>query len=833
MPKWSLYLLAAAAAALVSCTGQDDAPGSAPDASIPSACVDADGDGFGLGCGPGLDCDDADPLSTNECRSCAEHDTGCACDGSVAEETCYLDPVDVGGRPICHEGTRFCRDAAWTACTLLTPFELPGGGSSGGTSAALITGPVPCNPCNPSCYSTTDTPGPGDIGTNGIGVIYEPLPGGITLPGSVVMIGLVDTDGDGVPDAYDSQPMNPAVTGFAGGFFRVLPLGATAIDPLTLSIRIRTADIYILMDTTGSMAGEIANLRTAIATTVIPQVLVQIPDAWFGVGDLQEYPVDPYGYASNFPYLHRQDLTGSVAAAQAAVNALSNNGNITWPESSTQALYAMATGSGLGPYYPARTTCPAGRWGYPCFRDGTVPIVVLLTDAGYMNGPTNRDDYDPREFARYALPGPTAAAGNEVQASARAMGDLTTQSASFSGATCAMASDYSGSCGSGSGGDAVYSFTLTRRTYVVLDTEGSGYDTTLSLRNSAFAQLTCDDDSGSGSLSRIGTYLNAGAYFVIVDGWSNRCGSYRLNVAASYAPPTYAETIAALNARDIRVIVVESSEGYDRARADGDLLCTATGTVDPGGVPLRYSIAGDGTGLGATVVTAIRDLANYNRLDVTARANDNVATGGFDERTFVDSIVAVSYPAGRCTGITGGVRFNQCLPGTTLNFQVNFRGVVVATAVAQRFDFTIDVLGDGTNILSTVPVTIIVPPMAPSYPVSGAYFRDYDATASCTGTEVPRWRNLSWTATYPAGTSIVWTMRTAATAAALATATPVSFTTPAATSPQNVGNLLLAGGVPATLPHLRLTATLNANATRTSAPILSAFNVLFDCVPGE
>lgn len=1125
-------------AALGGCLSVEKPPAAAGwvDGGFGAICVDRDGDGFGVGCGAGVDCDDGDAASTNECRGCAEDDTGCACDGEVVEEECYLDPVDVGGRPICHEGTRYCRDGAWTACLQLTPFALPGNGS-GATTAALVTGPVPCNPCNPSCYSTTDTPGPGDVATSGSGVIYTPTPGGITLPGTVTMAGLVDTDGDGVPDTYDLDPADPVVTGFPDGYFHVLPLGATALDPLRLSVRIRTADVYILMDTTGSMSGEIANLRSSISGTIIPQIRVAIPDAWFGVGDLQEYPVDPYGYSSNFPYRNRQDITDSVLAAQAAVNTLTTNGNITWPESSTQALYSMATGLGLGPYYPARAGCPAGTWGYPCFRDGTVPIVVLLTDAGYMNGPTNRDDYDLLDFGTYPdfpLPTPISAAlgtvpapasvavtmpdidtprpasaavavantnetyatarpigelstlasavtftgstaamvnhysgtcgagtrgdavysftlaasarvsidtigsafntsldlrgagpgfasvvcnddigggivqsridrvlaagtyyivvdgrgpasgaytlnvtpfvttgpTNETFATARTLGELTvlTARASFTGSTCRMASDYVGSCGSGAGGDAVFSFSLAAPTRVVIDTVGSGFDTTLSLRNSAphaevacdddgaglqsridrtlapgdyfvildgkgalcgnyalsvthyvagvgpetyadtqflgdvtersasvvgrscgmlnnhsgtcsagaagdavfsftltaprrividtegssydtsislrgdapYAEVACDNDSGTGNLSRmLRDPLPAGTYFVIVDGRSSACGDYKLNLTVTdddfvgYSPPTYAQTIAALNARDIRVIVVESSDGYDRARADADLLATATNTVGPTGTPLRYSISGTGAGLGTTVVDAIRELADYNRLDITARANDNAATVGFDERTFVNSIVAVSFPPGRCSGITGGVQFNQCLPGTTVNFQVNFLGVVAATAVAQRFDFTIDVLGSGSGVLSTVPVTIVIPPMAPTYPVSGTYTRDYDATTSCAGTELPRWRNLSWTAAFPTGTGITWSLRSAATVAALATATPVSFTAPASTSPQDVGARLLSGGVPATLPHLRLTATLNANPTRTSAPLLSAFNLLFDCVPGE
>ena len=141
-------------------------------------------------------------------------------------------------------------------------------------------------------------------------------------------------------------------------------------------------------------------------------------------------------------------------------------------------------------------------------------------------------------------------------------------------------------------------------------------------------------------------------------------------------------------------------------------------------------------------------------------------------------------------------------------------------------------LGNGSNILSTIPVTIIIPAIAPAFPVSGSYTRDFDATTSCAGTEVARWRALSWSATYPVGTSITWAASGAATLAGLAAATSVSFSSPTAPSPQDVGDRLVAAGLPATLPYMRITATLNSNAARSAAPTLSSFNVIFDCVPG-
>jgi hypothetical protein len=995
MRKCWLTLLTATA--LISCTSEGQPEPASPDASVIPPCTDADGDGFGLGCAAGLDCDDTNRASTNECFACADSNTGCACDGSVADQPCYLDPVDVGGRPMCHEGTRFCRDGAWTACLQLTARELPGS-VSGGSRAALVTGPVACNPCNPSCYSTTDTPGPGDVGPS---VVYAPVPGGITLPGSTSTPALVDTDGDGVPDAYEAE------FALTGGFFHVLPLGATALDPLPLSVQIRTADIYFLMDTTATMGGEIANLSAALAGTLIPSIRTAIPDAWFGVGDLEDYPVWPYGYSSNHPYVNRQSITSSIALNQAAVAALRIDGNNYVPTSATQALYSIATGSGLGPYYPAQTACPAGTWGYPCFRDGTVPIVVLFTDAGYHNGTIARDDYDPADFGTtftyyalpaavavvataghwIALPGSATAAGTtplpdtwasakdvgdvtstsvsysgstatvgmtsnysascggagakdavfwfrlaaparlqidtngstgltdsvlsiwtrpasgspveqfcdddsgtgalslidtgtplasgdyyvvvdgydsssptgayklnikpyvagtyETFETAYPIGDVTSRSAKFTGSTAAMASEYSGWCNSGSGGDAVFSFTLTSPRAVEIDTIGSGFDTSLTLWSSDFTGGWCNDDLGGGvRQSRVSRYLAAGTYFVVVDGYGSNSGSYVLNLKVSnsasggFLPPTYLQAIAALNARNIKVIVVESSDvrAADHADTvnDANALCTATSTIHSGTLaPMVYTIASDGTGLDTRVVTAIQDIANYNRMDISARANDNPATP-FNESTLVSSFTAVSFGPGNCNSFGAG-RFVQCTPGTTVNFQVNYTGVVAATAVIQRFDFTIDVLGDGTAILATIPVTIIIPPIAPAFPASGTYFRDYDATASCAGTEVPRWGALSWSGTFPPGTNITWSLQSAATAAGLGAATPVSTTVTDSAPPLaawNTGDALLAAAKPATLPFMRVTATLNSDAARSAAPTLSSFEILFDCLPG-
>jgi hypothetical protein len=89
--------------------------------------------------------------------------------------------------------------------------------------------------------------------------------------------------------------------------------------------------------------------------------------------------------------------------------------------SQSQALYAVASGQGLGPYLSARGSCPGARWGYPCFRDGTVPIVVLFTDAPFNNGPSPQYAY----AFHHPSPGYTSVSGNQLQASAHDLGNVT------------------------------------------------------------------------------------------------------------------------------------------------------------------------------------------------------------------------------------------------------------------------------------------------------------------------------------------------------------------------------------------------------------------------
>jgi len=221
-----------------------------------------------------------------------------------------------------------------------------------------------------------------------------------------------DTDGDGVTDlievGYGSNPLDPADNPRAhGDFVFVVPYNDPADPPdpplepqppkdtLVFSTNIRQADVFFAIDTTGSMGGEISNLATTLSSTIIPQISATISDVWFGVSGFDDYPVGGYGTAGDRVFYLEQRCTASASEAQSAVNNLSVHNGLDLPESQTSALYAIATGLGLDGYLSSQDSCLPGEVGYPCFRNGSIPIIILITDAPFHNGPSGANPYDP------------------------------------------------------------------------------------------------------------------------------------------------------------------------------------------------------------------------------------------------------------------------------------------------------------------------------------------------------------------------------------------------------------------------------------------------------
>ncbi|MEH0938511.1 VWA domain-containing protein [Micromonospora psammae] len=114
-------------------------------------------------------------------------------------------------------------------------------------------------------------------------------------------------------------------------------------------------DIVLLVDTTGSMGGAIATVRTNLQQ-VIDNVRGVQPGAQFAVASYR----DEGDGAELFRV--RQDLTGDAAALQAAVNGLAPGGGGDAPEAWVNALFQVSDGA-IG------------------YRSGSSRLVVLVGDA--------------------------------------------------------------------------------------------------------------------------------------------------------------------------------------------------------------------------------------------------------------------------------------------------------------------------------------------------------------------------------------------------------------------------------------------------------------------
>lgn len=455
--QWVLYLGCLTVLLATSCS--DDAPDSGGDWT--NVCIDADGDGYGLQCPAGSDCDDSDRNVHAGCAACAKPAEGCACDPGTAAIDCIETPeVTSTGSLLCKEGTRYCRDGKWSGCEGLSSFTAPSHAALEGLKlhALLESDGGTCGPCAPDCYEVEDPIS--RVGMDGGGLdggLAWGGNGGITIGGSGTEAGVknpdeitpvppcntaADKDCDGIPDALDPFPSDKPFESDHQTIFMDLAPGQSGTNTFDLRFYLKTADVYFLLDMTGSMSEERAALINSLKSGnylndpstpadestkvecadtdfdtkannelkdagIAGNIACLIRNAGLGAGWYREVPYssrDSYGieyaYPDLEPYENVQDIaygkpqTGMptpVELLNSALGTFVTRGNQNLAESAGVALSAVATG---GPIYtgwdrpgvPART-CPSGHFGYPCFRSDAMPIVVLVTDAPMMNGP--------------------------------------------------------------------------------------------------------------------------------------------------------------------------------------------------------------------------------------------------------------------------------------------------------------------------------------------------------------------------------------------------------------------------------------------------------------
>lgn len=202
-----------------------------------------------------------------------------------------------------------------------------------------------------------------------------------------------DTDGDGNSDlaevsvsGFTSDPCNPNddLSDHGVEFYFELPYkGHAKDDTLYFTPTVQMADIFFNVDTTGSMGGEIANLKSGLSNTIIPSVRTRVTDSAFGVAQWEDFPVSPFGAAASGDRTFRllRQPTTSVTDAQSGVNLLATHYGNDWPECGFESLYLLATYGGTNSDYTGPGQTLNTTRGGVGFRWGSLPIVLHITDA--------------------------------------------------------------------------------------------------------------------------------------------------------------------------------------------------------------------------------------------------------------------------------------------------------------------------------------------------------------------------------------------------------------------------------------------------------------------
>ncbi|MFN0245487.1 MAG: hypothetical protein ACKV2T_01180 [Kofleriaceae bacterium] len=215
-----------------------------------------------------------------------------------------------------------------------------------------------------------------------------------------------DTDNDGVSDlvetAAGTDPTNAQDNPRANGDFVFevpymkpqLPLSSD----LDFSTTLQAVDLYVMLDRSGSMSAEISSIRTNLSNVVRNVACPPfgtgtpgncIPDLWAGAGTI--------GYQGGgvTAFQNWVDIQPNASFSGVPIN---DGGGSNSAEPLTFGAFAAVTGQGGANFsmgsVPSRVTCngsPAKNagyqtFGYPCFRQGALPVVLLATDEPPFGG---------------------------------------------------------------------------------------------------------------------------------------------------------------------------------------------------------------------------------------------------------------------------------------------------------------------------------------------------------------------------------------------------------------------------------------------------------------
>jgi hypothetical protein len=140
-----------------------------------------------------------------------------------------------------------------------------------------------------------------------------------------------------------------------------------------------------------------------------------------------------------------------------------------------------------------------------------------------------------------ATPGgaPGAAPAAVVTAAGTCESPIALMAGVTTGSTSRGESDNEGSCANSSSRELVYKLDLPGRQRVTIDVDPR-FDAVLYVRKEecadAEAEVACNDDVGHERKSRVDEVLDAGTYFVFVDGYSNEAGAFKMTTVLADIP---------------------------------------------------------------------------------------------------------------------------------------------------------------------------------------------------------------------------------------------------------------------------------------------------------
>ena len=203
-------------------------------------------------------------------------------------------------------------------------------------------------------------------------------------------------DAGDLPDAFSADAGVPCI--------ELLPDAGPVELPLDTQVEVGRADVVFVVDTTQSMQQEIDQIRDNLRDQLAPGIRATIRDSQLGVASFRDFPSEPCGDSGDVPFTLNLPVTSDIGRVQAALRGLTAGGGNDNPEAQVEALFQVATGAGRGSLVPPSFGCPSGGFGYPCFRDDALPVVLLFTDAAFHDGPLGLNPYTcalPVRPARY------------------------------------------------------------------------------------------------------------------------------------------------------------------------------------------------------------------------------------------------------------------------------------------------------------------------------------------------------------------------------------------------------------------------------------------------